>query len=218
MSAKRFKPKSVCIFDFDGTLVDSMEGFADLAAGLMEKNYGLSYAQAREKYLKTSGLPFFQQLESLFPNNPLNGKVAQDFEVQKKRYYFERPFFQEVYQTIERLRRQGVRVVVSSNNGQDVIEEYLDHQDAPPFDLVLGFKEGFSKGRAHFEKVLDHFDLSVDEAVFVGDSLYDAQKALDFGVDFVGRVGTFSHHKFKESYPEIPTVKNLHELIDLICK
>lgn len=215
---KRLKQKSVCIFDFDGTLVDSMDGFAEIAGDLIEKHYGLSREKAMEAYLNTSGLPFIQQLESLFPGHPANEKVAAAFEEEKKRHYFSRPFFQEVHKAIARLREQGLRVVVSSNNGQEVIEEYLGQKVAPKFDLVLGYQEGFAKGRDHFEKVLDHFDLEVKDAVFVGDSLQDARKALDYGVDFVGRVGTFPRRKFKEVHPQISTVNDLHQLIDLLCK
>jgi len=213
-------PKKVCIFDFDGTLVDSMGGFADLAAILMNKAYGLALGDARKKYLKTSGLPFFQQLESLFPGHGANKTVASNFEKQKQQQYWDRPFFCEVPAAIKDLQESGVRVVISSNNGQEIVEEFLEKQPHPKpnFDLVLGFREGFAKGPAHFEKVLDHFEVSHEEALFIGDSLHDAQKALHFGLDFVGRAGTFTKQRFEESYPDLPVVTDLTELVEVVCK
>lgn len=218
MDAEPNPSKSVCVFDFDGTLVDSMGGFADLAAGLIAESYGVSSETARSGYLRTSGLPFFQQLEALFPGDARNSAVAADFEARKQSDYFNRPFFREVPQAISELRRRGVRAVVSSNNGQEIVEAYLERRPEARFDLVLGFQKGFSKGRAHFQKVMEHFSADPDEILFVGDSLHDARQALEFGVDFVGRVGTFRSEQFREVHPQAPTIRGLNELMEVLCK
>lgn len=210
--------KSVCVFDFDGTLVDSMSGFADLAAALMVEHFAVTREEARQDYLRTSGLPFFQQLESLRPGDPRNAKVAELFEAAKQADYFERPFFVEVPAAIDTLQEHGIRAVVSSNNGQEIVEEYLQKKARPRFDLVLGFKRNFAKGKAHFDKVLDHFGLQAKDMLFVGDSLHDAQKAAEFGVDFVGRVGTFSATQFQTVHPELRTIRGLDELTRALCR
>jgi phosphoglycolate phosphatase len=210
--------KSVCVFDFDGTLVDSMNGFADLAAELMAEHFGVAPEEARQDYLRTSGLPFFQQLETLRPGDPRNAEVAELFEAAKQADYFERPFFSEVPAAIDALQEHGIRAVVSSNNGQEIVEEYLQKKTKPQFDLVLGFKKNFSKGKAHFDKVLAHFGLQAKDMLFVGDSLHDAQQAVEFGVDFVGRVGTFSAAQFQAVHPELRTVRGLDELTRVLCR
>ncbi|MFO1462585.1 MAG: HAD hydrolase-like protein [bacterium] len=210
--------KSVCVFDFDGTLVDSMGGFADLAAELISDSYGVAAESAREDYLKTSGMPFFQQLQALFPSDARNAGVAAAFEERKRSDYFATPFFQEVPKAIAELQRRGVRAVVSSNNGQELVEAYLQRRPETRFDLVLGFREGFSKGRAHFQQVLSHFAADPSDLLFVGDSLHDARQALEFGVDFVGRVGTFREEQFNEVHPEATTIRGLHELMGVLCK
>ncbi|HEX5033568.1 MAG TPA: HAD hydrolase-like protein, partial [bacterium] len=114
--------KSVCVFDFDGTLVDSMSGFADLAAELMAEQFGLDRETARQDYLRTSGLPFFQQMETLRPGDSRNAEVAGRFEAAKQADYFERPYFSEVPAAIDELQEHGIRAVVSSNNGQEIVE------------------------------------------------------------------------------------------------
>jgi len=210
--------KSVCVFDFDGTLVDSMGGFAELAADLMAEHFGIPRDTARLDYLRTSGLPFFQQLEALRPGEAQNSKVAELFEAGKQADYFDRPFFSEVPSAIDELQERGIRAVVSSNNGQELVEEYLQKKAKPRFDLVLGFKKNFSKGKAHFDRVLAHFGLQTKDMLFVGDSLHDAQQAAEFGVDFVGRVGTFSAAQFQEVHPELRTVRGLDELTRVLCK
>lgn len=221
MTFLRTKPtKSVCIFDFDGTLVDSMGSFANLAAELIEASYGVPSSKAREDYLRTSGLPFFEQLESLFPGDPQNQKVAASFEERKRISYLRSTFFQEVPEAIGQLKNLDILTVVSSNNGQEIVEDFLENcpSPKPAFDLVLGYREGFGKGPAHFKWILGHFGISISEAVFVGDSLQDAKKAQNFGVDFVGRVGTFSRRQFQENFPQVPVVEDLRELLEVVCR
>ncbi len=48
------------------------------------------------------------------------------------------------------------------------------------FDIVLGFREGFEKGKAHFDYVKDKFGLDKEDMTFVGDSLKDAEKAYNY--------------------------------------
>lgn len=213
-----FLHKSICVFDFDGTLVDSMQGFADLAASLMAKHYACDPLQARQNYLRTSGLPFFEQLEVLFPQDSRNTQVAQLFESQKAQGYSLSPFFEEVPGVINHLQSEGIRVVISSNNQHELVLDYLEKGPSLSFDLVLGFKENFAKGKAHFDKIREHFNCELRELLFVGDSIQDAKKALDFGLDFVGRTGTFTSTDFLKLYPHLKTVDNLKELTPLLCK
>lgn len=210
--------KSVCVFDFDGTLVDSMGGFADLAAELCSEHYGLPKAQARLNYLSTSGLPFFQQLEVLWPGDRRNSRVSDLFEARKKQDYFSSPYFSEVPEAIDRLRKKGIKTVISSNNGQGVVEEYLQDKPRPRFDLVLGLKANFEKGRDHFQKIIEHYSVEPQQLLFIGDSLHDAHKALEFGVDFVARLGTFSRVEFETVAPSVRTVNNFDELTRMLCR
>jgi hypothetical protein len=53
----------VLLCDLDGTLIDSMPALAELATEVMEEVFAMPGALARELYLATCGLPFFQQLE-----------------------------------------------------------------------------------------------------------------------------------------------------------
>ena len=60
------------VFDVDGTLIDTMQSFADYAALLMKDHYGVEFSEARSVYFETSGLPFRKQLAQIFPGNRMN--------------------------------------------------------------------------------------------------------------------------------------------------
>ena len=46
----------VVMFDLDGTLIDTMGDFADIAADEMARAHGYDFAHARRRYLETSDL------------------------------------------------------------------------------------------------------------------------------------------------------------------
>ena len=77
------------IFDLDGTLIESMEEYAELAADLIRQHYGWPAEKAKKEYLRTSGLPFRDQLEILFPGSPLNPKIAEKFEKNWSEFFWE---------------------------------------------------------------------------------------------------------------------------------
>jgi len=205
------------LFDFDGTLVDTMEGFADIAGEVIHQFHPeISFEEARRRYLETSGVPFFQQLEIILPGDPTNSKKAAIFEETKKEGFFRSTFSKEVRFVITQLRERGILVGVSSNNFQYLIEQFIEREGLQ-FDIVLGFKDGFEKGKHHFEYVLHHFQLKKDELTFVGDSLKDAEKAISNDISFIGLCGTFTKEQFLDKYPDIITINSLQELLE-ICE
>jgi len=201
------------LFDFDGTLVDTMTGFADIAARVINRfNPEIPKEKARMRYLETSGNPFFQQLEIITPNDPANKEKARIFEETKIEGFFNSTFTAEVRDTINMLRAQGNIVGIASNNFQELIDRFVAEEKLV-FDIILGFREGFEKGPAHFDFVREKFNLEKEEITFVGDSLKDAEKAFAYGLKFVGICGTFKRSDFLKIRNDIVTIESIKELL-----
>jgi phosphoglycolate phosphatase-like HAD superfamily hydrolase len=201
------------LFDFDGTLVDTMSGFADIAAKVIHQfNPEISFDKARERYLETSGNPFFQQLEIITPGDPNNKEKAKIFEETKIEGFFNSYFTTEVRETINMLRVQGCIAGIASNNFQELIDRFVAEEKLD-FDIILGFREGFEKGPAHFDYVREKFNLEKGEITFVGDSLKDAEKAFAYGLNFVGICGTFKRSDFLKIRDDIVTIESIKELL-----
>lgn len=203
--------KKVLVFDFDGTIVNSMEAFADVAAEVMPKYFPIDRETARRRYLETSGLPFFQQLEVIFPGNPSNKRAAEEFEKKKLENYFEKPLYEDAAETLRHLREKGIKVVVSSNNFQELVDRFVE-QTGIAFDMVLGFRPNFAKGADHFAHIMREMNCKHDEVAFVGDSLKDGERACDFGIDFIGKKGIFSESEFKRNFPDTEVISTLADL------
>ncbi len=201
------------LFDFDGTLVDTMMGFADIAAEVINRFHpSMSFKEARQRYLDTSGNPFFQQLEIIFPGDPDNKEVSEIFEQTKIDGFFKSRFHDDVRYTINRLRDEGHLAGIASNNFQELIDKFVETEGLE-FDVVLGFRPGFEKGKPHFDYVKEKFNLQNKDITFVGDSLKDAEKAFNYGLGFVGICGTFKKEDFLKYRNDIVTINNLKELL-----
>ncbi|MBF0107251.1 MAG: HAD family hydrolase [Deltaproteobacteria bacterium] len=203
------------IFDLDGTLVDSMGDFAGVAEAVMHKYFGIDRQEARALYKKTSGLPFQFQLKKIVGTHPVLAEAAAEFEANKLHNASSRSFYYDVIRTLPLLKQYGYKTSVSSNNHEAnvraVIAPHLEY-----FDLVLGYRDGFLKGRDHFDFIKQEFNLEPDEMVFVGDSLNDFKKAHEYGMPFVARLGTFSSQEFDALNMPLFKINNFFDLIHLL--
>jgi len=199
------------IFDFDGTIVNSMDNLADIAAEVIYSNFGLSKEMARELYLKTSGLPFYQQIEIIFPGNSKNKRVVENFETIKKRDFESHLLYDDAEETLIYLKSKGYITVVSSNNFQDIIEEYLKRHNIE-FDSILGFGNGLAKGSSHIDYLISKFGLKREEILMVGDSLKDGELALDNGIGFIGKTGINTKQNFIDSFTDIRVIESLIDI------
>jgi len=208
----------VVMFDLDGTLVDTMGGFADIAAEVMAARHGVDWGWARGKYLETSGLPFCKQLEVIFPGHVENQAASDEFEARKLAVCEATSMDAMTIEGLEGLRGLGLKLVVSSNTGQTVVDAFVEREGFA-FDLALGFDpaQGLGKGRPHVERALAVFGVDPGELLFVGDSLKDADLADECGVPFIGRLGTFREDDFRRRDPAAVCVPHVAELPALLA-
>lgn len=206
------------MFDLDGTLIDTMGGFADVAAGVMAELHGIDLATARRRYLETSGIPFRQQLEIIAPNHAANDRASDIFEVQKRAYADSADLDSRTLRALERLRSFGMKLVVSSNSAQYFVDEFAARQTFR-FDLVLGFDatQNLAKGRPHVERTCNELGALTPQIIFCGDSIKDGELAHECGLTFIARLGTFSHDDFRRWNPGVTAVADIHALAELVA-
>ncbi|MGD9403024.1 MAG: HAD hydrolase-like protein [bacterium] len=205
----------VLILDFDGTVADTMSYLTDLAAGLLVGRYGMAPEGARRAYVETTGLPFVQQMEILYPGDARNAETVRLFETEKRESMHRFDLFPDVMPVIAAIREGGAKVCVSSGNYEDLILDFMEKRGLE-VDLVMGFRPGFEKGRDHFEHAMRRFGSGPEATVFVGDSIKDGERARDCGIAFIGRTGLVAEEAFREAFGQIPVVSALEDLLHIL--
>jgi phosphoglycolate phosphatase-like HAD superfamily hydrolase len=205
----------VLILDFDGTVADTMPFLVDLAGRLLHARYGMAEDAARRAYIETTGLPFSRQIEIIFPANPLNRETVEEFEGEKVRHLKDFAFFPDALPAIEALRKQGVKVCLSSGNYEGLIRQVLEARGLE-VDLVMGYRPGFEKGPQHFALAASTFGASLERAVFVGDSIRDGLAARQGGVRFVAKTGLVTRADIERHLPGVPIVESLEQVLGLL--
>lgn len=201
----------VLIFDLDGTLVPTMEDYADKAAHLIEQAFGTPFAEARTAYFATSGLPFERQLRLLYPDHETSG-VAGAFERWKDGYLREIALPPATATLLSDWRQRGFGVAISSNN----LETYVHRLTLDwPVDCALGYRteDGFGKGEAHFSVLERRYGLPRSAFLFVGDSPNDARIAASAGVPFLALLTpAFRKSDFETAVPGVASISHIDEL------
>lgn len=204
------------LFDLDGTLVDTMQCYADIAEDVISRRYGISPEEARRLYLKTSGLPFFQQLDVVFSSHGENAAAAAEYEERKASVSLTAAMSDSTSNSLKKLVSAGIRLGISSNNFQAYVDQFA-LRSAVPFDLAMGYYRDMGKGCYHFERALNHFQCFPSELLFVGDSISDAIIAEAAGVEFVALLGTFAKADFEALWPRMLCVADIASLTKRIC-
>jgi phosphoglycolate phosphatase-like HAD superfamily hydrolase len=215
--AQQLRPSPAAIlFDLDGTLVDTMSAFADIAADVMSCHYGLMPKNARRLYLQTSGIPFCQQLEVIFGASETNGVASAEFERRKHAVADCATMDRATAIALATLKSRGFALAVSSNGMQDHVDTFAARSGGL-FDLALGFGGGLSKGEPHVAEACARLGLGRENLLFVGDSIRDGELAGQSGVRFVARAGTFSPAQFDARFPGVFVLDHIADLPALVA-
>jgi len=103
------------IFDFDGTLADSMPFLESIGVEMMMTYFGVSKEDATSRYRSTTGLPYEQQVKMNFPDHPKNERAIEAFEKLKIDRIFEQQLFEDTEDSVRKLNQMGIDVFVSSS-------------------------------------------------------------------------------------------------------
>jgi phosphoglycolate phosphatase-like HAD superfamily hydrolase len=207
------------MFDFDGTLVDSMPFLESNAVIVLREHYGFSKEEATQKYRETTGLPFIQQMEIISPDNgEKNVKAVEEFERMKIDRIFEQKLFSDTIDVLNILKDRGYKLGISSGSIDKIIKEYLLRYKINNVDDILGWKPGFEKGKDHFKYVMEKYSLDNTNLLFIGDSLHDARRARNNNIKFIGKLGMFSFNDFTKIVDEVSVLLDLTEILEILPK
>ncbi|MBE9168323.1 HAD family phosphatase [Pleurocapsales cyanobacterium LEGE 06147] len=193
------------IFDIDGTLIDSVDLHARAWVKAFEKyGYQIPFEQLRQQIGKGSEqiIPEFISQEAF---ERLGAKIA-DY---RKQYYQENLLskakpFEKVPELFERLKQDGLKIVLASSAKEDTIAYYKEKLGIENLIEAATSTDDVEKSKPHpdiFKAALEKLDgVKPEEAIAVGDSPYDAEAAGKISLRTVGVLcGGFSEIVLREA-------------------
>jgi phosphoglycolate phosphatase len=207
------------IFDWDGTVVDSVEHIADclLHAAVSTGSPALE----RAAYRDIIGLGIVEALRRLYP-----GLNAEDTERMREAYsaHFmatsadNQRIFPGIPEILQNLHNSGRRCAVATGKSRRGLNTALESSKlAPWFHITRCADETRSKPDPRMLiEILEHFELEPADAVMIGDTSYDLQMAQAIGMPSIGvRWGVHSDEVLSQFNP-VAIVDNASELAALL--
>ena len=200
----------ILLFDWDGTLINSLEIKISNAASIFHKILGLPQENVAAAYRRHSGIPRQQLFAAICTENNHPPLDTPQYQSLSQRFSELNLTALTSLQTsglvpedtravLPVLRDLGYPMYVSSS----AISEEL-HQIARAhglevyFQQILGSAPGFNKGIEHVEYVRDLQQASLDRILFIGDEPTDIMLGHQAGVRVIAKTGTYPAHKLVE--------------------
>ena len=178
------------IFDIDGTLVNSV----DLHAQAWQEAFAHFGHQVEFSAVRSQIGKGGDQLMPVFLSRRKSITGDKEIEEYRSKLYKQQYLpnvrgFPEVRQLVERIKGNGLQVVLASSAKSDELQTYK--QIAGIEDLINEetSAEIAAKSKPHpdiFRAALDRLGVAASEAIVVGDSPYDAQAAGKIGLRTIG--------------------------------
>lgn len=211
------KHYDVYLFDFDYTLVNSSKGIVMSFRHVLNlhKYTGISDDDIKRTIGKTlenafSILTGVTDLEILESYRVEYVKMADVCMTQNT------VLFPETKEVLSQLKSRGAKIGIISSKYRYCIMELLEERFPKNFfDIVIGIEdvEASKPSPEGLFSAIESLKGELQNTLYIGDSIIDAQTANAAGTDFIGVLhGTTTHEEFIV-YPHIKIVQNLNALI-----
>ena len=183
------------VFDWDGTIVDTMPLKIENVSRIFKKHYGISCKNTRESYKNYSGVSRKELFNLIAKDNIGKGlssfefsKISAEFTLRNINSYKSSTVFNEKYREIFTwLTKRNLMLFVSSSAVKDEIVKLailLNIKDC--FLEILGSFDNFRKGKHHIDYIKKKYALSTNHIMFVGDEKVDMRLSGRLGLMCVG--------------------------------
>ena len=183
--------KSAIIFDWDGTLFNSMEYKMRNMIKIFTE-FGASESETVLLYRKLSGVPREKLFKAMF-NNLLGRRMTDGEYIHLSNTFtnlniessLNAKLFNDVIPAVKKLKILFCLFISSSSDHKELISVVKNNQIEKYFEGVFGSKQEFKKGRDHFQHIMEKYPLKLQDLLFVGDDEQDMLIGKECGVDTV---------------------------------
>lgn len=210
--------KTLIIFDWDGTLMDSI-GLIVESMHVAGEAHGFTTTDQAVKDI--IGLSLIHGIEILYPQ----ASEAQKLAIQQSYadYYIPNshrtPFFMPIDDMLLTLKQQDKQLAVATGKKRKGLDRVLEASASRHYFTITrcADESGSKPDPQMLSDILDYTKQSISQAVFIGDSIYDIQMANRLGMTSIAvNYGTASSSELAAEHPTYQ-VDTPQELVALLC-
>ncbi|QOD13025.1 HAD-IA family hydrolase [Psychrobacter sp. 28M-43] len=210
--------KTLIIFDWDGTLMDSI-GLIVESMHVAGEAHGF---ETTDKAVKDIiGLSLMNGIKILYPQ--ANDTQLLAIQQTYAEYYIANshstPLFEPIEHMLQTLQQQSKTLAVATGKKRKGLDRVLDASDSHDYFAITrcADESGSKPDPQMLTDILDYTQQQVSDAVFIGDSIYDIQMATALGMTSIAvNYGTAMSAELAEQNPTYQ-VDTPQALVDLLC-
>ena len=210
--------KTLIIFDWDGTLMDSI-GLIVESMHVAGEAHGFTTTDQAVKDI--IGLSLMHGIEILYPQASNTQKLA--IQQSYAEYYIPNshrtPFFTPIENMLLTLKQQDKQLAVATGKKRKGLDRVLEASASHHYFTITrcADESGSKPDPQMLRDILDYTKQSISQAVFIGDSIYDIQMANRLGMTSIAvNYGTASSSELAAEQPTYQ-VDTPQELVALLC-
>ena len=209
--------KTLIIFDWDGTLMDSI-GLIVESMHVAGEAHGFTTTDKAVKDI--IGLSLMKGIEILYPQATDVQKLA--IQQSYADYYIANshrtPFFAPIENMLQTLQQQDRKLAVATGKKRKGLDRVLNASDSHHYFVMTrcADESGSKPDPQMLTDILQYTEQQIFDAVFIGDSIYDIQMANSLGMTSIAvNYGTASSSELAAQQPsyQVDTPQALAELL-----
>ena len=216
-ASHRLADKTLIIFDWDGTLMDSI-GLIVESMHVAGKAHGF---QTTDKAVQDIiGLSLMNGIEILYPqaNDTQKLAIQQSYADHYIANSHSTPLFAPIEGMLQTLQAQGKSLAVATGKKRKGLDRVLDASESHHYFVMTRCADeaGSKPDPQMLTDILDYTQQQIADAVFIGDSIYDIQMATRLGMTSIAvNYGTASPAELAAQQPtyQVDTPQALAELL-----
>jgi len=213
------KPYPLLIFDWDGTLVDSIQRIVTSLQHASKRALDIEIGEQQAR--DVIGLGLHEAVCTLHPEldpERQGEQLKQVADAYRQHYLYENdvpaPLFNGAGDMLENLKSRGYTLAVSTGKSRIGLDRSMHElQVADMFNMTRCANESKSKpDPAMLFEILEGLDFKADQALMIGDSEHDLKMARNAEIDSIGVTYGVHGRSTLNRYAPLACLDNLSQL------